>query len=206
MSNKPKAPTDPRPAAATTPAGHALPVGTRLEYFEIGRVISASNFGIVYAATDLTLQHPVAIKEYLPTSVATRGEQLQVRRQAELDAQPQFAAGNVEALRRPPLEPPWALVGHALDDEAFAFAFALEGEPVILRPLRHGIPAGSGSATADQTFEGIQHAGSVDAMVMPRVYAHASPPRQCNILHPQGRCPQFRPHIPAVPASGQNAR
>jgi non-specific serine/threonine protein kinase len=75
MSNKHKVPTDPRPA---TPAGHALPVGTRLEYFEIGRVISASNFGIVYAATDLTLQHPVAIKEYLPTSVATRGEQLDV--------------------------------------------------------------------------------------------------------------------------------
>lgn len=78
MSNKPKAPTDPRPATSATPAGHALPVGTRLEYFEIGRVISASNFGVVYAATDLTLQQPVAIKEYLPTSVATRGEQLDV--------------------------------------------------------------------------------------------------------------------------------
>lgn len=77
MSNKPKAPTDPRPAAPAA-AGHALPVGTRLEYFEIGRVISTSNFGVVYAATDLTLQQPVAIKEYLPTSVATRGEQLQV--------------------------------------------------------------------------------------------------------------------------------
>src|SRR5262245_58181023 len=75
ISTPPHASNDPRPGSA---AGHALPPGTRLEYFEIGRVVSTSNFGIVYAATDLTLQHPIAIKEYLPTSVATRGELLQV--------------------------------------------------------------------------------------------------------------------------------
>jgi serine/threonine protein kinase len=75
MSTPPNASTDPRPGTAPT---HALAPGTRLEYFEIGRVVSTSSFGIVYAATDLTLQQPIAIKEYLPTSVATRNAALQV--------------------------------------------------------------------------------------------------------------------------------
>jgi serine/threonine protein kinase len=59
-------------------AGHALAPGTRLEYFEVGRVLSTSSFGIVYFATDLVLEQPVAIKEYLPTATATRSDGLNV--------------------------------------------------------------------------------------------------------------------------------
>ncbi len=41
--------------------------------YELGRVLGKGGFGITYAALDRSLQMPVAIKEYLPTSVAGRG-------------------------------------------------------------------------------------------------------------------------------------
>jgi len=66
--------------------GHALAPGTRLEYFEIAHVLSTSSFGIVYLATDLVLQQPVAIKEYLPTAAASRSDGLNVTLQAAAQA------------------------------------------------------------------------------------------------------------------------
>ncbi len=41
--------------------------------YAIGRVLGKGGFGITYAALDQALQMPVAIKEYLPTTVAGRG-------------------------------------------------------------------------------------------------------------------------------------
>jgi len=51
---------------------HALPVGTRLESYEIQDVLGAGGFGITYKAFDHTLQCSVAIKEYLPSVFAVR--------------------------------------------------------------------------------------------------------------------------------------
>ena len=51
----------------------ALPTGTRLAEFEIKRVLGRGGFGIVYLASDLSLERHVAIKEYLPAALATRG-------------------------------------------------------------------------------------------------------------------------------------
>jgi serine/threonine protein kinase len=53
-------------------AHHALPVGSRLGEFEIRRVLGAGGFGIVYVAFDHALEREVAIKEYMPASLATR--------------------------------------------------------------------------------------------------------------------------------------
>ena len=52
----------------------ALKRGTRLAQYEIDSVLGAGGFGITYLAHDLSLEAPVAIKEYLPTDLAVRQE------------------------------------------------------------------------------------------------------------------------------------
>ncbi|MDE2502238.1 MAG: serine/threonine protein kinase, partial [Burkholderiales bacterium] len=56
-------------AAAAT---HTLPIGTRLKDYQIDGVIGEGGFGIVYLATDIALERRIAIKEYLPSSMASR--------------------------------------------------------------------------------------------------------------------------------------
>jgi serine/threonine protein kinase len=53
-------------------AGNALPAGYQIHEFEIVQVVGEGGFGIVYLATDLQLQRTVALKEYVPSSLATR--------------------------------------------------------------------------------------------------------------------------------------
>lgn len=53
-------------------AEHALPDGTLIEGFRIIRSIGEGGFGIVYLAWDAALERHVAIKEYMPTSLAVR--------------------------------------------------------------------------------------------------------------------------------------
>ncbi|MGM9484010.1 serine/threonine-protein kinase [Roseateles sp. NT4] len=52
--------------------GHTIPAGTRLHDYRIDRVLGEGGFGIVYLATDVALERQVAIKEYLPSSMAAR--------------------------------------------------------------------------------------------------------------------------------------
>ena len=62
-----------------TPTADGLPPGTLLDAdFEIERVLAASGFSFVYRALDRALGRPVAIKEYLPASLALRDAQGQV--------------------------------------------------------------------------------------------------------------------------------
>ncbi|MDP3827889.1 MAG: protein kinase, partial [Polaromonas sp.] len=51
----------------------ALPVGTRLAEFEVLGLLGAGGFGMVYQAFDHSLQRPVAIKEFMPATLACRG-------------------------------------------------------------------------------------------------------------------------------------
>ncbi|KGT94827.1 nuclease PIN [Erwinia typographi] len=57
---------------------NALPAGHRFNEFEIKEVIGGGGFGIVYRAWDHLLERTIAIKEYLPISLATRGEDLAI--------------------------------------------------------------------------------------------------------------------------------
>ncbi|MDR1063940.1 MAG: serine/threonine protein kinase [Azoarcus sp.] len=57
---------------------NALPAGTRLQEYLIRSVVGEGGFGIVYLAHDTMLDCEVAIKEYLPGSLATRSDGAQV--------------------------------------------------------------------------------------------------------------------------------
>ena len=51
---------------------HTLKTGSRLENFQIHQVLGVGGSGITYKAVDLTLDCPVAIKEYFPAHLAVR--------------------------------------------------------------------------------------------------------------------------------------
>ena len=73
------APAGGPPAASSAgDSGNALPLGTYLGEFELTGVIGEGGFGIVYLAWDHSLQRKVALKEYMPASLASR-EQTTVR-------------------------------------------------------------------------------------------------------------------------------
>ena len=60
-------------AVQEVPAAHdALRAGSRLDEFEIRRVLGTGGFGIVYLAFDHVLQRDVAIKEFMPCALAGR--------------------------------------------------------------------------------------------------------------------------------------
>ncbi len=73
-------------------SAHALPVGDRLGELRIERVLGEGGFGIVYLAHDIQLGRHVALKEYMPGSMAGRGQDLSVALRSERD-RPTFELG-----------------------------------------------------------------------------------------------------------------
>jgi len=63
--------------------GNGLPIGTRLGEFELIKLLGEGGFGIVYLATDHSLQRRVALKEYMPSSLAARTGDSQVQVKSE---------------------------------------------------------------------------------------------------------------------------
>jgi serine/threonine protein kinase len=61
-----------------------LPVGAHLQEFVVEKLVGIGGFGIVYQANDTLLGRSVAIKEYMPTSMASRrdGATVSVRSEA----------------------------------------------------------------------------------------------------------------------------
>ena len=56
----------------------ALPAGTRVAEFELKSMLGSGGFGIVYLAWDHALEREVALKEYMPGTLAGRGSGLHV--------------------------------------------------------------------------------------------------------------------------------
>lgn len=70
----------------------ALPAGTRLGEFEITGLLGVGGFGMVYQAFDHSLQRDVAIKEYMPASLARRSHGTDVAVRSSVDL-PTFTNG-----------------------------------------------------------------------------------------------------------------
>lgn len=65
-------------------SGHSgLRIGTRLGEFEILDLIGEGGFGVVYTAMDHSLQRRVALKEYMPSALAVRSGETEVRVKSE---------------------------------------------------------------------------------------------------------------------------
>ena len=64
--------SDTLPHAGSVTGNGLLPVGTRVAEFEVTRLIGQGGFGVVYEAWDHTLERVVALKEYMPSSLANR--------------------------------------------------------------------------------------------------------------------------------------
>lgn len=74
----------PQPSSAAAMSdGNSLPVGTRLAEFELTRTLGEGGFGIVYLAMDHSLHRKVALKEYMPSQLASRGAGTSVNVKAE---------------------------------------------------------------------------------------------------------------------------
>lgn len=58
------------------PVPNALPLGYRFNEFEIKEVIGGGGFGIVYRAWDHQLERTIAIKEFMPSSLAMRNDDM----------------------------------------------------------------------------------------------------------------------------------
>ena len=76
-------PAAPPPSFTTEHDDHSLPIGTRLGEFEITHRIGEGGFSVVYLAWDHSLDRKVALKEYMPASIAVRGRQTQVAPRSE---------------------------------------------------------------------------------------------------------------------------
>ena len=71
---------------------NVLPSHSRIDEFEIVNLIGEGGFGIVYLALDHSLERHVALKEYMPSSLAMRGPGLRVSVKSPRQAQT-FEAG-----------------------------------------------------------------------------------------------------------------
>ncbi len=85
-------PTPPASAKKRPVSVHSLPQGTRLHEFELTDHIGEGGFSIVYRAWDHSLERVVALKEYMPGSLATRDEDTRVHVRNE-SMQATFDAG-----------------------------------------------------------------------------------------------------------------
>jgi serine/threonine protein kinase len=85
---KPRTLLVPEPSALPTAAppvddGGHLPNGTYLGEFELTSMLGEGGFGIVYLAWDHSLQRRVALKEYMPSSLAMRTGSTQIKVKSE---------------------------------------------------------------------------------------------------------------------------
>jgi serine/threonine protein kinase len=58
---------------------NALPAGYELHWYRLEKVLGKGGFGITYLARDINLERPVAIKEYMPSQISVRENDLSIQ-------------------------------------------------------------------------------------------------------------------------------
>lgn len=74
MPDRPGSDHEPTQLLPRRDVGGELPVGHRLQEYVVEGLIGVGGFSIVYRARDTLLDRTVALKEYIPASLALRGE------------------------------------------------------------------------------------------------------------------------------------
>jgi peptidoglycan hydrolase-like protein with peptidoglycan-binding domain len=137
---------DATPLRAEDKAGDlrgVLPAGTSLRGYELKSILGQGAFGITYRARDLNLDREVAIKEYLPTSLALREGRTTVLPRSPDHAE-QFAWGRerfleeARTLARLDRTPAIVRVHDFLEDNGTAYMVMalIEGETLAKRLMR----------------------------------------------------------------------
>jgi len=136
------------PATDTDANQQPLPAGTVIEGFEIRGVIGVGGFGIVYKAWDSMLERLVALKEYLPASLAVRtpNGQVQVRDKRHSGT---FDAGMKSFINEARL---LAQFDHAALVKVYRF-WEMAGTAYMVMPLYQGITL---KAYVEQSTEPLQ--------------------------------------------------
>jgi serine/threonine protein kinase len=130
--------------------GLAAPPGTVVGEFELIRVIGEGGFGIVYEAKDRVLLRHVALKEYMPASLACRVDQTQVRVRSQ-QYQEAFDLGMRSFINEARL---LAHFDHASLVKAHRF-WEANGTAYMVMPLYRG-------STLKQTLKALSHPPSED--------------------------------------------
>jgi serine/threonine protein kinase len=138
-------PTISKPAVAASGTDHdALPPGTRFGEFEILRVLGVGGFGIVYLAQDHSLEREVALKEYMPASLAARGAGPQITIRSSAFAET-YAIGLRSFINEARLlarfdHPSLVKVYRFWEDNATAYMVMPFLQGTTLRDTRRGMP------------------------------------------------------------------
>jgi hypothetical protein len=112
----------------------ALPTGTMLGEFELTSKLGEGGFSIVYLAHDHSLDRKVALKEYLPSSIAQRKAQTQVSPRSERHRDT-FDAGLKSFINEAKL---LAHFDHGSLVKVYRF-WSANGTAYMVMPLYHGL-------------------------------------------------------------------
>ena len=121
-------------ASSAGDSGNALPIGTFLAEFELTHVLGEGGFGIVYQAWDHSLERKVALKEYMPSSLAARmgGATVQVKSERHRET---FEAGRKSFINEAKL---LAQFDHPALVKVYRF-WEANGTAYMVMPLYEGV-------------------------------------------------------------------
>ena len=147
----------PPPSSADAP--EALAAGTRVAEFEVRRLLGSGGFGIVYLAWDHALEREVALKEYMPGTLAGRGTGLQVSVRSSLGADT-YALGLRSFINESRLlarfdHPSLVKVYRFWEDNGTAYMVMPHYAGRTLRQVRQGMVVPPGEATCRRVLDAL---------------------------------------------------
>ena len=147
------------PPLLSVDSPEALPAGTRVAEFEVRRLLGCGGFGMVYLAWDHALEREVALKEYMPGTLAGRGTGLQVSVRSSATADT-FAVGLRSFINEGRLlarfdHPSLVKVYRFWEDNGTAYMVMPYYPGRTLRKVREGMIVPPGDAVCRRVLDGL---------------------------------------------------